>query len=95
MPDTTKCSAFRTFQGWTALSDMMIAGQGLLHVVPAPEAMAYILLRPLDDVPDDELCGAGSGRFCLVALRRDPFSRPGAKPAGLGKRDVHSRRAHV
>ncbi len=31
--NTTKCSVFRTFQGWTALSDM-IPGQGLLHVVP-------------------------------------------------------------
>lgn len=55
--NTTKCSVFRTFQGWTALSDML-SGQGLLHVVPIPEAMAYVLLRPLlDDVPDDELCG--------------------------------------
>ena len=33
--NTTKCSVFRTFQGWTALSDM-IPGQGLLHVVPDP-----------------------------------------------------------
>ena len=32
---------FRTFQGWTALSDM-IPGQGLLHVVPIPE-----------DIPDE------------------------------------------
>lgn len=32
--------------------------QGVLHVVPIPEAMAYILLRALqDDVPEDELCG--------------------------------------
>ncbi|MDX7527574.1 YbiU family protein, partial [Enterobacter hormaechei] len=53
--NTTKCSVFRTFQGWTALSDML-PGQGLLHVVPIPEAMAYVLLRPLlDDVPEDEL----------------------------------------
>lgn len=55
--NTTKCSVFRTFEGWTALSDML-PGQGLLHVVPIPEAMAYVLLRPLlDDVPEDELCG--------------------------------------
>ncbi|AWK00165.1 hypothetical protein C7235_16670 [Escherichia coli] len=33
MDNTTKCSVFRTFQGWTALSDML-PGQGLLHVVP-------------------------------------------------------------
>ena len=30
----------------------MIPDQGLLHVVPIPEAIAYVLLRPLlDDVP--------------------------------------------
>jgi hypothetical protein len=40
-------------------------GQGLLHVVPIPEAMAYILLRPLlDDVPEDELCGVAPGACC-------------------------------
>lgn len=54
---TTMCSMFRTFQGWTALSDQK-NDQGVLHVVPIPEAMAYILLRALqDDVPEDELCG--------------------------------------
>lgn len=54
---TTMCSMFRTFQGWTALSDQA-NDQGVLHVVPIPEAMAYILLRALqDDVPEDELCG--------------------------------------
>lgn len=54
---STMCSAFRTFQGWTALCDMD-NDQGVLHTVPIPEAMAYILLRPLlDDVPDEELCG--------------------------------------
>ena len=56
-PGTTMCSAFRTFQGWTALSDMD-HDQGVLHTVPIPEAMAYLMLRPLlDDVPDDDMCG--------------------------------------
>ena len=65
--NTTKCSVFRTFQGWTALSDM-IPDQGLLHVVPIPEAMAYILLRPLlDDVPEDELCGVAPGRVLPIS----------------------------
>jgi hypothetical protein len=51
------CSAFRTFQGWTALSDMA-HDQGVLHTVPIPEAMAYLMLRPLlSDVPDDDMCG--------------------------------------
>lgn len=69
---TTKCSAFRTFQGWTALSDMQ-AGQGLLHVVPVPEAMAYLLLRPLlKDVPEDELCGVAPGKVLPVSEKWHP-----------------------
>ncbi|PZD67230.1 DUF1479 domain-containing protein [Pantoea ananatis] len=72
VPDTTKCSAFRTFQGWTALSDMM-PGQGLLHVVPVPEAMAYVLLRPLlSDVADDELCGVKPGRVLPISEKWHP-----------------------
>lgn len=56
-PGTTMCSVFRTFQGWTALSDMD-HDQGVLHTVPIPEAMAYLMLRPLlSDVPDDDMCG--------------------------------------
>lgn len=71
--NTTKCSVFRTFQGWTALSDMIV-GQGLLHVVPIPEAMAYILLRPLlDDVPEDELCGVAPGRVLPVSEKWHPL----------------------
>src|SRR5690349_3690763 len=56
-PGSTMCSAFRTFQGWTALSDMA-HDQGVLHTVPIPAAMAYLMLRPLlSDVPDDDMCG--------------------------------------
>ncbi|MFJ4005983.1 DUF1479 domain-containing protein [Streptomyces sp. NPDC090023] len=56
-PGSTMCSAFRTFQGWTALSDMD-HDQGVLHTVPIPEAMAYLMLRPLlPDVPEDDMCG--------------------------------------
>jgi hypothetical protein len=56
-PGSTMCSVFRTFQGWTALSDMD-HDQGVLHTVPIPEAMAYLMLRPLlSDVPDDDMCG--------------------------------------
>jgi len=70
---TTKCSVFRTFQGWTALSEM-IPDQGLLHVVPVPEAMAYILLRPLlDDVPEDELCGVAPGRVLPISEQWHPL----------------------
>lgn len=56
-PGTTMCSAFRTFQGWTALSDMD-HDQGVLHSIPIPEVMAYLLMRPLaSDVDDDSMCG--------------------------------------
>jgi hypothetical protein len=56
-PGTTMCSVFRTFQGWTALSDMD-HDQGVLHTVPIPGAMAYLMLRPLlADVPEEDMCG--------------------------------------
>ncbi|MEV0811477.1 YbiU family protein [Micromonospora sp. NPDC050200] len=56
-PGTTMCSAFRTFQGWAALSDMD-HDQGVLHIVPIPEALAYLMLRPLlADVAEDDMCG--------------------------------------
>ncbi len=56
-PGTTMCSAFRTFQGWTALSDMA-HDQGVLHTIPIADAMGYLLLRPLlADVADDDMCG--------------------------------------
>lgn len=56
-PGSTMCSSFRTFQGWTALSDMA-HDQGVLHTVPIPEAMGYLMLRPmLADVADEDMCG--------------------------------------
>lgn len=71
--DTVKCSAFRTFQGWTALSDMQ-ADQGVLHTLPIPAAMAYMLLRPLlNDVPEDELCGVAPGKVLPVSERWHPL----------------------
>jgi Protein of unknown function (DUF1479) len=66
-PGTTMCSAFRTFQGWTALSDMA-RDQGVLHTVPIPEAMGYLMLRPLlSDVPDDDMCGVTTNKVFPVS----------------------------
>lgn len=66
---STMCSVFRTFQGWTALSDMANT-EGVLHTVPIPEAIGAVLLRPLlDDVADDELCGAAA-RMVLPILEQ-------------------------
>ncbi|AOM42454.1 DUF1479 domain-containing protein [Xenorhabdus hominickii] len=72
LDNVTRCSVFRTFQGWTALSDMAL-NQGLLHVVPIPEAMAYLLLRPLlNDVSDDELCGVTPGKALPASEKWHP-----------------------
>lgn len=68
-PGSTMCSAFRTFQGWTALSDMD-HDQGVLHTVPIPEAMAYLMLRPLlSDVPADEMCGVTTNQVFPASER--------------------------
>jgi Protein of unknown function (DUF1479) len=70
---TTMCSAFRTFQGWTALSDMG-HDQGVLHTVPIPEAMGYLMLRPLlDDVPDDDMCGVTVNQTFPASARWHPL----------------------
>jgi hypothetical protein len=59
---STKTSVFRTFQGWTALSDMD-HDQGVLQSIPIVDVMAYLMLRPLlDDVPDHDMCGVAVGR---------------------------------
>ena len=61
-PGSTMCSAFRTFQGWTALSEMR-NDQGVLHTVPIPKAMAYLMLRPLlSDVAEDDMCSVQPNR---------------------------------
>ncbi|NIE63065.1 DUF1479 domain-containing protein [Burkholderia sp. Ax-1719] len=62
----TVCSMFRTFQGWTALTPQG-PGDGTLQLVPIANAMAYILLRAIqDDVADDDLCGAKPGRALSI-----------------------------
>ena len=49
-------SMFRTFQGWTALTEQG-PGDGTLELLPSSRALGYILLRSLlDDIPEDELC---------------------------------------
>ena len=68
IPSAAVCSMYRTFQGWTALTPQG-KGDGTLQLVPIANAMAYLLLRAIqDDVPEDSLCGALPGR----ALSCDP-----------------------
>jgi hypothetical protein len=70
---STMCSVFRTFQGWTALSEMR-NDQGVLATVPIPAAMAYILLRALrDDVADDDLCGVTPRQVLAVTEQWHPL----------------------
>jgi hypothetical protein len=66
IPSPAVCSMFRTFQGWTALTRQG-KGDGTLQLIPIANAMAYILLRALqDDVPETDLCGAKPGRALSV-----------------------------
>jgi hypothetical protein len=74
------CSAFRTFQGWTALSDMKRT-EGVLNVVPIPSAMAYLLLRALqDDIADDDLCGSVNGQVLPINEKYHPVLMPALSP---------------
>lgn len=75
-----RCSAFHTFQGWTAMSDMQ-PSQGVLHTIPIPSAMTYQVLRALqDDVADDELCGASNGQALPVTEKWHPELTAGLVP---------------
>jgi hypothetical protein len=87
IPSPAVCSMFRTFQGWTALTQQG-QGDGTLQLIPITNSMVYMLLRALqDDVPDDELCGAKPGRalsvqpewhsMLLKALTSIPRMQPG------------------
>lgn len=68
-PSPAVCSMFRTFQGWTALTPQR-AGAGTLKLIPIANAMAYVLLRALqDDVAEDDLCGAAPGRALSISAQ--------------------------
>ena len=66
IPSPAVCRMFRTFQGWTALTKQG-PGNGTLNLVPMANAMAWMMLRALqDDVEPEELCGALPGRAMPV-----------------------------
>lgn len=72
-PSPAVCSMFRTFQGWTALTPQC-AGAGTLKLIPIANAMAYVLLRALqDDVAEDDLCGAAPGRALSISAQWHPL----------------------
>lgn len=66
IPSPAVCRMFRSFQAWTALTPQG-PGDGTLQLLPVADAMAWMLLRALqDDVPEDELCGAAACRAMLA-----------------------------
>ena len=64
--------AFRTFQGWTALTKQG-PNDGTLQLIPIAKGIAYILTRALlNDVPENELCGSKPGR--ALSINKDYHS---------------------
>ena len=62
IPSPAVCSVFRTFQGWTAMSEQG-PGDGTLQLIPIANLMGWLLLRALQpDVAPDDLCGAKAGK---------------------------------
>ena len=73
-------SMFRTFQGWTALTEQGPT-DGTLQLLPVAKAIGYVLLRALqDDIPDNELCLANPGRALGVSEEWHPDLMPGIVP---------------
>ena len=57
---------FRTFQGWTALTEQG-PNDGTLQLIPIAKSIAYVLTRALlEDIPENELCGSKIGRALSV-----------------------------
>jgi hypothetical protein len=80
IPSPAVCSAFRTFQGWTALTRQG-PGDGTLQLLPIARAIVYFLIRPMaEDVPEDDLCGAKPGRALSLVDQWHGLLRPAIVP---------------
>ena len=76
---TLMCSVFRTFQGWTALSEMQPT-DGVLHLIPISNSIVYLLVRSLqDDLPEDDLL-AKKGRALSITEETHPAIIPALTP---------------
>jgi Gig2-like len=72
IPSPAVCSMFRTYQGWTALTQQG-PRDGTLRLIPIAEGISYVLLRALqNDVAEDDLCGATPGRALSVTREWHP-----------------------
>src|SRR3954468_11452413 len=77
IPSPAVCSMFRTYQGWTALTQQG-PHDGTLRLIPIAEGICYVLLRALqDDVDEADLCGAMPGRALGVSSEWHPDLMPG------------------
>lgn len=66
IPSPAVCRMFRSFQAWTALTAQG-PNDGTLQLLPIADAMAWMLLRALqDDIAEDELCGAAACRAMMI-----------------------------
>ncbi|ASJ73824.1 hypothetical protein IMCC3135_18725 [Granulosicoccus antarcticus IMCC3135] len=73
-------SMFRTFQGWTALTEQG-PGDGTLELLPIANGIAHVLLRALQpDIAENELCLAKPGRALGVSEQWHPDLMPGIVP---------------
>jgi hypothetical protein len=80
IPSPAVCSAFRTFQGWTALTRQG-PGDGTLRLVPIAKTTPWMLLRALQpDVPEGDLCGAQPGRALGASPQWHPELLAGLVP---------------
>ena len=67
------CRAFRTWQGWTALTPQG-PGDGTLQLIPTILSIAYVMIRPfMPDVPEEILCGAEEGRAQAITEEWHPL----------------------
>jgi hypothetical protein len=72
IPSPAVCSMFRTYQGWTALTQQG-PRDGTLRLIPIAAGIAYVLLRAIqDDVDEGDLCGAAPGRALGVSVEWHP-----------------------
>ena len=77
IPSPAVCSMFRTYQGWTALTQQG-PHDGTLRLIPIAEGICYVLLRAMqDDVGESDLCGAMPGRALGVSSEWHPDLMPG------------------
>ena len=66
IPSPAVSHVFRTFQGWTALTEQG-PSDGTLQLIPIAKSMAYILTRSLlEDVSINSLCGSMPARALSV-----------------------------